>query len=219
MPEALRYIRRYVRHERNPFGGNARALFDCLTELWCASREDFGACASSLADPAAYARLYRDEENLFASHNNPLFSVDEVESIRTMAHAEVVPDVFKIVVLVRRNPRLTGPQFHELYETQYRPLETEAFRSAVKYVRRYVHPEINPVIGEPIAIPFDALVETWWASRSDWEEASKSIAAGEPGPALRDARQELFAATEQPCFSVVEFESAMQARCHTSPEP
>ena len=212
MPDARRYLRRYVRHERNPFGGDARVPFDCVTELWCASREEFAACASSLSDPAAYQRLYRDEENLFASHDNPLFSVAEVESDLPGHDADSARDAFKIVFIVRRNPELDTQQFRHLYEEQYRPLEEKAFAGAIKYVRRYVQTEINPVIGQPIEIPFDAMVEVWWNTRSDWEAANNLVVESELGSAIREAQGKLFSLQESPVFSVIEQESAMRLR-------
>lgn len=78
IPNARRYVRRYLKPERNPVTGKViDSGFDCLMEIWWDSREDFEASQKIIADPARLAFVKEDELHLFASHENPVVSVIE----------------------------------------------------------------------------------------------------------------------------------------------
>lgn len=78
IPGATRYVRRYLKPERNPVTGQViDPGYDCLMEIWWNSREDFEASQAIISDPARLPHVKADETNLFASHDNPVVSVIE----------------------------------------------------------------------------------------------------------------------------------------------
>jgi hypothetical protein len=81
LPLARRYIRRYVTPEKNPVTGEAEELdFDVVMELWWDSREHFDSSMTKLGDPDIHKEFFEDEERIFNSHHNRVFTVEEHES-------------------------------------------------------------------------------------------------------------------------------------------
>lgn len=78
IPNARRYVRRYLKAETNPVTGNViDPGYDCIMEIWWDSRADFEASQAIIAHPDRIDFVREDETNLFASHDNPVVSVIE----------------------------------------------------------------------------------------------------------------------------------------------
>jgi hypothetical protein len=78
---ATRYVRRYLKPEKNPVTGEViDPGYDCLMEIWWNSREDFEASQARISDPDRLPMVKEDELNLFASHSNPVCTVEEFDS-------------------------------------------------------------------------------------------------------------------------------------------
>lgn len=81
IPNAVRYIRRYLTPVRNPVTGQIHDPgYDCVMEIWWNSREDFEHSQRLVSDPARLPYTLEDEKKLFASHANPICAVEEYES-------------------------------------------------------------------------------------------------------------------------------------------
>jgi translation initiation factor 2B subunit (eIF-2B alpha/beta/delta family) len=81
LPNAQRYVRRYIVPEKNPVTGTViDPGFDCIMEIWWNSRADFENSQRIIASPERLAAIKEDEMNLFASHNNPVCTVIEYDS-------------------------------------------------------------------------------------------------------------------------------------------
>ena len=81
LPNAQRYVRRYLTPEKNPVTGEViDPGFDCIMEIWWNSREDFENSQRIISDPARLPAIKEDEDKLFASHANPVCSVIEYDS-------------------------------------------------------------------------------------------------------------------------------------------
>jgi EthD domain len=81
LPNAQRYVRRYLVPEKNPVTGDIHDPgFDCIMEIWWNSREDFENSQKVISDPARLPAIKEDEEHLFASHANPVCTVIEYDS-------------------------------------------------------------------------------------------------------------------------------------------
>jgi uncharacterized protein (TIGR02118 family) len=81
MTSANRYVRRYVKPQKNPMTGERSELdFDVMTEIWWESKADMEAAGKEIAAANLHAVIHADEEKLFASHNNRTFTVDECDS-------------------------------------------------------------------------------------------------------------------------------------------
>lgn len=78
---AARYVRRFVRPQRNPLTGEVRELdFDVIMEIWWHSEADFQAAMQGLATSDLLPQIRASGEALFASQDNPAFSVEEYET-------------------------------------------------------------------------------------------------------------------------------------------
>ena len=81
MPTAQRYVRRYITPERNPITGEViDPGFDCIMEIWWNSRDDFESSMRHIGSPEILPHIIEDEKQLFATHSNPVLSVEECDS-------------------------------------------------------------------------------------------------------------------------------------------
>jgi EthD domain len=122
--------------------------------------------------------------------------------------------VFKQICFFRKHPDMTAAEFMDYYENQHSRLSERMGRSpsipnAVRYVRRYLVPERNPVTGEVIDPGFDCIMEIWWNSRADFEHSQRLISSPERLPSIKEDEAKLFASHANPVCSVVEFDSPM----------
>ncbi len=81
LPNAQRYVRRYITPVKNPLTGEViHPGYDCIMEIWWNTREDFEAAMQGLSNPEFLQKRLEDERVLFASNNNPVCIVEEHES-------------------------------------------------------------------------------------------------------------------------------------------
>lgn len=81
LPNAQRYVRRYITPEANPLTGEViHPGYDCVMEIWWNTREDFEAAMKGLGDPQFLDARKEDELKLFASNSNPVCTVVEYDS-------------------------------------------------------------------------------------------------------------------------------------------
>jgi len=81
IPNAQRYVRRYLKPEKNPVTGEVHDPgYDCIMEIWWNSREDFENSQKLIGSPERLPAIREDEAKLFASHANPVCSVVEYDS-------------------------------------------------------------------------------------------------------------------------------------------
>ncbi|MGR4863091.1 EthD domain-containing protein [Caulobacter sp. LARHSG274] len=81
LPNAQRYVRRYITPEKNPLTGEIiHPGYDCIMEIWWNSREDFESAMRGLSDPAMLEHRLADELKLFATNSNPVCTVEEHDS-------------------------------------------------------------------------------------------------------------------------------------------
>lgn len=122
--------------------------------------------------------------------------------------------MIKQLCFFRKHPDMSMEAFLDYYENQHSQLSKKAGRApsipnAVRYVRRYLVPERNPVTGETIDPGYDCLMEIWWNSREDFEASQRIIA--DPGrlPSIKADEAILFASHHNPVCTVIEHESPM----------
>ena len=81
MPNAQRYVRRYVKPEANPLTGEViHPGYDCIMEIWWNTRADFEASMKAIGNPEFLEARKADELKLFASNSNPVITVEEFDS-------------------------------------------------------------------------------------------------------------------------------------------
>ena len=122
--------------------------------------------------------------------------------------------MIKQLVFLRKRADMTMQQFMDYYENQHSQLSKKAGRTpsipnAVRYVRRYLTLEKNPVTGEVLDPGYDCIMEIWWNSRNDFENSQKVIS--DPGrlPMIKADEKNLFASHSNPVCTVEEYDSPM----------
>jgi len=81
--------------------------------------------------------------------------------------------------------------------------------NAVRYVRRYLVPEKNPVTGQVIDPGFDCIMEIWWNRREHLENSQLIISSRECLPSVKEDELRLFASHNNPVCTVIEYDSPM----------
>ncbi len=122
--------------------------------------------------------------------------------------------MFKQICFFRKHPDMSADEFLDYYENQHSQLSkrmghSPSIPNAVRYVRRYLHPEKNPVTGQVHDPGYDCIMEIWWNSREDFENSQKIIASPDRIDAVKADEARLFATHANPVCSVVEYDSPM----------
>ena len=119
--------------------------------------------------------------------------------------------MFKQICFFRKRPDMTIEEFKEYYETQHSQLGKRigksAIPNAVRYVRRYLTPLMNPVTGEIHDPGYDCVMEIWWNSRADFENSQRIIRDPARLPHTVEDEKKLFATHANPICSVEEHDS------------
>ena len=122
--------------------------------------------------------------------------------------------MLKQICFFRKRPDMSMDAFMDYYENQHSQLSKRVGRApalpgAVRYVRRYMRPEKNPVTGAVIDPGFDCIMEIWWKSREDFENSQRIISSPERLPLIKEDEMKLFASHDNPVCTVVEYDSPM----------
>jgi hypothetical protein len=122
--------------------------------------------------------------------------------------------MLKQITLLKRRPGMNRAEFIDYYENHHSKLGERFLHRALRYQRRYVQPEVNPITGEAVELDFDVVMELWWASRADFDATMAELSgnAGSAAHALIYADEErIFASHEHRTFTVEEHETDMDA--------
>jgi hypothetical protein len=122
--------------------------------------------------------------------------------------------MLKQICFFRKRPDMTMDEFLDYYENQHSQLSKRAGRApsipnAVRYVRRYLTVEKNPVTGQKIDPGFDCIMEIWWKSREDFENSQRIISSPDRLQFVKEDEMNLFASHDNPVCTVVEYDSPM----------
>jgi hypothetical protein len=122
--------------------------------------------------------------------------------------------MLKQICFLKKRPDMTMDEFMDYYEDRHSLLSKRLGRApsipnAVRYVRRYLVPETNPVTGRVIDPGYDCIMEIWWNSREDFENSQRVISDPARLPAIKEDEAKLFASHDNPVCTVVECDSPM----------
>ncbi|VWX46587.1 EthD domain-containing protein [Novosphingobium sp. 9U] len=122
--------------------------------------------------------------------------------------------MLKQICFFRKNPNMTMDEFMDYYENQHSQLAKKsgakpAIPNAVRYVRRYLQPERNPITGEIHDSGYDCIMEIWWNSREDFENSQRIISDPERMPMTKADEAKLFASHANPVATCIEYDSPM----------
>jgi hypothetical protein len=80
---------------------------------------------------------------------------------------------------------------------------------AMRYVRRYLTVEKNPITLEAIDPGYDCMMEIWWKNREDFDKAMAGVHDPKFLQQRMDDEKRLFASHSNPVVSVVEMDTPM----------
>jgi hypothetical protein len=114
--------------------------------------------------------------------------------------------VYKLLLLLKRNPDLSVEAFEELYETEHAPFCAPLLKGACRYQRRYTTLVGAPHV-EPSDLEFDVITELWFDDRAAFEGCAERMSQHKlPSEVLpREAR--MFDLAKIRIVSVVEYDS------------
>jgi hypothetical protein len=117
--------------------------------------------------------------------------------------------MFKQICMFKKRDDISMEDFIDYYENRHSKLAQQAglkpaLPNARRYVRRYLHPEKNPVTGEIHDPGIHCIMEIWWDSREHFENSQKIISDPERLPHTKADEAELFASHENPIYSIIE---------------
>ncbi len=116
----------------------------------------------------------------------------------------------KQVSMMKRRPDLSMDEFINYYENHHARIGEALFAKARRFVRRYVQPQKNPLTGETVELDFDVIMEIWWDTREDYEEAMAALAGNpEAIAAASESGAKIFASSSNPACTVIEYDSDM----------
>ena len=122
--------------------------------------------------------------------------------------------MLKQICFFRKRPDMTMEEFMDYYENQHSQLAKKsgakpAIPNAVRYVRRYLQPERNPITGEIHDSGYDCIMEIWWNSREDFENSQAIISDPARMPMTKADEARLFASHANPVATCIEYDSPM----------
>lgn len=122
--------------------------------------------------------------------------------------------MLKQICFFKKRPDMTMDEFMDYYENQHSQLSKKlgakpAIPNAVRYVRRYLVPEKNPVTGQIHEPAYDCIMEIWWNSREDFERSQAIISSPERLPMTKADEEKLFASHANPVATCIEYDSPM----------
>lgn len=122
--------------------------------------------------------------------------------------------MLKQICFFRKRPDMSMDEFMDYYENQHSQLAKKmgakpAIPGAVRYVRRYLVPEKNPVTGQVIDPGYDCIMEIWWNSREDFERSQAIISDPARLPMTIEDEKRLFASHDNPVVTCIEYDSPM----------
>jgi hypothetical protein len=86
--------------------------------------------------------------------------------------------MFKIMMLLKRNPDLSLDEFIELYEGEHVPLVEQHASRMQHYARHYLRPGSHVLHGDVAQEPgYDVITELWYDDRASFEEQQQGLRA------------------------------------------
>jgi hypothetical protein len=117
--------------------------------------------------------------------------------------------MFKTVVLLKRRPGMSREDFIAYYESRHAKLAEPRLKlGAVRYVRRYLQPDANPLTGEIPEAEYDVITEMWYPDRATFDRMRAALkAAPDVIAEIAADEQNLFDRSRNRFFFVEERES------------
>src|SRR5262245_8594647 len=89
--------------------------------------------------------------------------------------------VYKVLLILKRNPSMTVEEFRHQYEPVHAPWGKNTMPGACRYVRRYLR-----YVGSPHAdvdeLDYDVITECWYENEAEAQACADKVAFRQMGP-------------------------------------
>lgn len=120
-------------------------------------------------------------------------------------------EVHKMLMFLKRRPGMSLEDFRAYYEGTHARMCEKYAVGALKYVRRFVEPLVNPATGRAEEMDFDVITEIWIGDRKAFETLIKYTERGVVPPEIIEDEEKIFDRSRSRAAIVVEFESDLDA--------
>ncbi len=100
--------------------------------------------------------------------------------------------MFKIAILLKRNPALSMDEFIKYYEGVHAPLAAPLLAGVKKYTRHFLHPYSNAVYAAAGEAAYDVVTEFWFDERSGFDRCMAALSSPEVVAILGPDEEKLF---------------------------
>jgi uncharacterized protein (TIGR02118 family) len=115
--------------------------------------------------------------------------------------------VFKMVVLLKKKPGMSGAAFKDYYERHHAQLVKRSAPGMRKYVRNYLTPIGNEVYAADEGGAVSCVTEAWFQSREEFDQTIAGILSSDIAQALVRDEENLFDRPFIRWFAAEEIES------------
>lgn len=99
--------------------------------------------------------------------------------------------MFKIAILLKRNPALSMDEFIKYYEGVHAPLAAPLLAGVKRYIRHFLHPYSNAVYSGGDAA-YDVVTEFWFDDRSGFDRCMAALSKPDVVAVLGPDEEKLF---------------------------
>ena len=116
--------------------------------------------------------------------------------------------MFKQVALLKRHPNMTKAEFIEYYESHHVKLGEKYLRgAAVKYMRRYLFPIVDPSYGVEGEPEYDVLMEIWFPNEIVYRKTLARLTSPAAASEIVADEERLFDRSKNRFFTIEEHET------------
>ena len=100
--------------------------------------------------------------------------------------------MFKIAILLKRNPALSMDEFIKYYEGVHAPLAAPLLAGVKRYVRHFLHPYSNAVYTGAGEAAYDVVTEFWFDDRAGFDRCMDALSRPDVVAILGPDEEKLF---------------------------
>lgn len=119
--------------------------------------------------------------------------------------------VYKMLLLLKRNPAMSLEEFQEEYESVHAPYCAPLMKGASRYVRRYVTLAGAPHAPDVRELDFDVITEVWFEDRATFEATVSGVAQHKMGADVLPREAKMFDTPSIRVVTAIEFDSDLES--------
>ena len=118
--------------------------------------------------------------------------------------------MIKVIMLMKRRPGMTIPEFREYYENNHRVIGEKYLNGyAKKYIRRFTNPLIDRS-GNLTDPEYDVIMEVWYPDEATLKACGEKLSQTEIAKEIHEDEEKIFDTRYMRSYTVDEYESELQ---------